>query len=347
MPGTLFDTDTSFPRFTGNETDSEKIQKLQDYLYQLTENFRYLMSNLGIENFNATELEELGTTIRKPVLLDIEKKSQKTEEAINNIKVNIGNDIDEIQTEVSTVKNGVKANSSSIRQNSKMLAFIVEEKEIDGESKLVLTPNCLSLAVEDDENGSRLVLTSNGVVLDGSAIDLDGFVTFTDLEGTGQTTINGAVITTGKLYASEIYGTLVAKSGNGYGQGTISGANIESTHVKNQTGRTGKVVFYTKATSNTSDLLRDLVASIYYDDTGDGSSDQTKDRLFIQTFKGSALKMISDAGMSFEGKKVFIVAEGAPNGAVSEIDMKAPKIDIFGEDIYLTGNVYVNGKLIS
>ena len=347
MPGTLFDTDTSFPRFTGEETDSEKIQKLQDYLYQLAENFRYLMSNLGIENFNAAELEELGATIRKPVLVAVEK----TGERITNIETNIGRDIKGIKTQVTEIDKDVETNKTTIEQTSKMIALVVKSTTIDGETKFFIAPESILLEVKEGNDKGSFTITSDGTTIASGAINLEGFVTFSS-DNNGQTHIDGSHIMTGTIEAGTIiggtiYGNLKAKSGNGYGQGTISGANIESTHVKNQSGRTGKVVFYTKATPNTSDLIRDLVASIYYDDTGEGSPDQTKDRLFIQTFNGSALKMISDAGMSFEGKKIFVVAEGSADGTDSEIDMKAPKVDITGDDINLTGNVYVNGKLIS
>ncbi|MBQ4326960.1 MAG: hypothetical protein IJC32_00925 [Clostridia bacterium] len=343
MPGTLFDTDTSFPRFTGEETDSEKIQKLQDYLYQLAENFRYLMSNLGIENFNATELEELGTTIRKPVLVAVEKTGEK----ITKIEANIGRDIKGIKTQVTEIDKDVETNKTTIEQTSKMIAFVVEEKEIDGKTQFVLNPKCLTLSVEDDENGAKVVLTSNGTEIDSDVINLKGFVTFSALEGEGQTTINGAVITTGIINASvinggTIYGNLVAKSGNGYGQGTISGAVIESVYDGNA-DRTGKFVFLAPVWNETvGKYVIAEVASIHYDDTGSGDPENNRNRLFIRAKNGAAIKLESDAGISVVAKDTVHIE--APNINLTTPDDEGV-IDIGSSKHPAT--VRVNGNTIS
>lgn len=347
MPGTLFDTDTSFPRFTGEETDSEKIQKLQDYLYQLAENFRYLMSNLGIENFNATELEELGTTIRKPVLLDIEKKSQKTNEAITKIESNFGRDIDGIKTTVSEVQNGVKANSSSIQQNANAISFVVhsEKNEETGETKFWIDPKCLSLKVVDDENGSQLILTSNGVDLIASGISLNGFVTFTSKNG--QTFIDGAHIKTGIIEAGTIIGKVIGSSIVGPDGETVpptlSGATFESIYDSDSKIRSGNIVFL-----STNDPGWEQ-ASIFFDEKQDwtDNTEEAEKRLFILANRGAALKLESIlAGVSIVGgTNVYVEAP--------LIDLKSQngEINIGSTDktteINLYGTVKINGQTIS
>lgn len=46
MADRLFQADQAFPGFTGQETQEEKIQQILDYVYQLREQYRYLLSQL-------------------------------------------------------------------------------------------------------------------------------------------------------------------------------------------------------------------------------------------------------------------------------------------------------------
>lgn len=341
MPGTLFDTDTSFPRFTGNETDSEKIQKLQDYLYQLTENFRYLMSNLGIENFNATELEELGTTIRKPVVIDIKKQAEETKQ----IKIAIGDDNGGLISEVKNLKDGVQQNKTQIQQTSKTITAKVEDI-VAGTTKISLDPYALKLeSITGEDGGSYLVLTSNGTKISSPVINLDGFVTFTSKNG--QTFIDGAHIKTGTIEAGTIiggtiYGNLKAKSENGYGQGTISGAVIESVY-DGQSDRTGKFVFLAPVwNEKVGKYVIEEVASIHYDDTGEGNDENNKNRLFIRAKNGAAIKLESNAGISVVAKDTVHIE--APNINLTTPDSKGV-IDIGSSKHPAT--VRVNGNTIS
>ena len=361
MPGTLFDTDTSFPRFTGEETDSEKIQKLQDYLYQLAENFRYLMSNLGIENFNATELEELGTTIRKPVLVAVEKQANETGEKITQIEANIGRDIKGIKTQVTEIDKDVETNKTTIDQTSKMIAFVVEEKEIDGKTQFVLNPKCLTLSVEDVDGKSSLVLTSNGTVLESSAINLEGFVTFEGLNDSSNITyINGANIKTGTIEAGIIKGgTIIGKvltSGvyNEYGElvqaPTISGATFEAIYNSTSKTRSGDLIFLSTSKPGFEQ------ASIFFDEkqNHDDDNEVSQKRLFIMAKQDAALKLCSLLkGVSIEaGTSIYFVAnqeidlkcDGGVIDIGSYFDEKNPKDK---SRINLRGDVYVNGKLIS
>lgn len=71
MPNTLHMLDASFPRFTGQEKEEQKIGAVMDYLQQLQEQLRYILNNLGSENFNETALGELSDGIVKPVIQEL------------------------------------------------------------------------------------------------------------------------------------------------------------------------------------------------------------------------------------------------------------------------------------
>lgn len=64
--------DTGFPSFTGGESTDEQLQTILNYLYQLMEQLRYAMHNLGEENFNTVSLAEMGETITKPLKVSVE-----------------------------------------------------------------------------------------------------------------------------------------------------------------------------------------------------------------------------------------------------------------------------------
>lgn len=59
MASNLLGFDNGFPTFTGNESAQEQIAALHSYLFQVREGLRYSLSNLGRNNFNQTELQEM------------------------------------------------------------------------------------------------------------------------------------------------------------------------------------------------------------------------------------------------------------------------------------------------
>ncbi len=72
MPSMLMLQDSMFPRFTDEVSDSERLDVMQDYLYQLLEQLRYTLTNLGEENFNTVALGEIGEDITKELDGDVE-----------------------------------------------------------------------------------------------------------------------------------------------------------------------------------------------------------------------------------------------------------------------------------
>ena len=67
MPGAFASLDTGFPNLSGNGSAEDKLRAVQDYLYQLLEQLRYSMNNLGAENFNENSLNEITGPIRAEI----------------------------------------------------------------------------------------------------------------------------------------------------------------------------------------------------------------------------------------------------------------------------------------
>ena len=72
MPSNFFTADTSFPDLSGNKSTNEKFDQLSSYLFMLLEQLRYSMANLGEDNFNETEFENIAKIIRDPVYVKLE-----------------------------------------------------------------------------------------------------------------------------------------------------------------------------------------------------------------------------------------------------------------------------------
>lgn len=72
MPGSLLTADTNFPDLSGGGSTEEKLKAVSGYLYMLLEQLRYTLNNLGEENFNDTELSNIGKIITEPVTIRLE-----------------------------------------------------------------------------------------------------------------------------------------------------------------------------------------------------------------------------------------------------------------------------------
>lgn len=165
----LLDADLGFPSFTGEESAEAKCDKILNYLYMLLENLRYTLGNLDAENFNDEGLEDIGKIISEPILTQIKGENGSiadlylTAEALN---VRIGIAEDEIEQQY---------------------------------SQIYADMNSIALSVTNYGSYSYIRLTGNGIIAQSHRIVFSGYVTFSDLEESGTTTINGDNITTGTI----------------------------------------------------------------------------------------------------------------------------------------------------
>ncbi len=93
MPGNFMTADTSFPDLSGKGEVKEKLNAISGYLYVLLEQLRYTLGNLGEENFNKTELENIGKTITEPVSIKI----QETEEGLTELTMTVGGIVSRVE----------------------------------------------------------------------------------------------------------------------------------------------------------------------------------------------------------------------------------------------------------
>jgi len=181
----------------------------------------------------------------------------------------------------------------------------------------------LRITASNGTTSSTLTLTSNGVQLSSTNVQITGMVTFTDLSTSGRTTINGGNITTGVISAIDISSVTIDGS-------SISGSTFET--VLTAYGVGGEIKCY--YLSNVSDTY--LAGGLRLDDQG-GSGDSTY-RMFLYTRNALgvafALKLESAGSMSLSsGNSLWMYAPST--------------VQITGSTIKMYGTVYVNDKVIS
>lgn len=166
MPGNLLSADTSFPTFTPEQTNEQKLDVVTNYLYMLLEQLRYTLQNLGAGNFNDTELGEIGKIITEPIYIDLENAAG----AIADLTITA----DQLTSRLEDAEGNISAIDQYARS--------------------------ITLSVSNGETRSTIKLLAGGVQIASQTIKMDGLVTFTGLED-GTTVINGGCIQTGLINA--------------------------------------------------------------------------------------------------------------------------------------------------
>ena len=169
MPGNLLSADTSFPTFTPEQTNEQKLDVVTNYLYMLLEQLRYTLANLGAGNFNETELNEIGLKITQPIYVDLENAAG----AIADLTLTA----DQLTSRLSNAEGDISAIDQYARS--------------------------ITLSVTNGETSSTVNLLAGGVQIASQTISMSGLVTFTGLSS-GTTTINGACIKTGTIDADRL-----------------------------------------------------------------------------------------------------------------------------------------------
>lgn len=194
MPSNLLTADTSFPDLKSNKSTEEKFGEVSNYLYMLLEQLRYTLANLGVDNFNDAEIDELANIINEPIYIQLDDQ----EGNISSLYVEVDN--------VTSRMQNAEGNISTLQQTAVSLTSRISDAE-GSISTLTQTVNSISLSVVNGTESSTIRLSKNGIIVSSANISFSGMVTFTDLSTQGQTVINGGNIAAG---------------------GTISGVTLQS-----------------------------------------------------------------------------------------------------------------------
>lgn len=179
MPGNLLTADTSFPRLTKEQSTEEKFTILTDYLYMLLEQLRYSMANLGLENFNRTELDNIAHVITEPVYVRLEGAEGELSslmQTVSGFKLSVKNGAE--SSEIQLLSNGVEISSQIIRMDG----LVTFTGLADGATEI---------------NGGCI---RTGTI-DARYLNLSGAITFEDLSSSLQGDLNSAAETADAAYS--------------------------------------------------------------------------------------------------------------------------------------------------
>lgn len=332
MPSNLLNADTSFPQFTGETSDSEKIEQITSYLFMLLEQLRYSLANLDKDNFNEAGLDEIGKIIADPVYIRLEGAeggihelnitaqllSSKIKDAEGNIS-----ELTQTAKSLSSKIQDVEGNVSELTQTAQSLSSKVRDAE-GNISALTQTVYGMRLSVVNGDSSSTITLTANGAAISSQNIRFTGMVTFAGLSE-GTTTINGACIKTGTISAVNISGC------------TIEGCTFRS--VMQGYGSYGGEIQFCYLYSSW------VAGGIRLDDQGAGTSSESRYRMFLYTNYVAgisfAMKLQSAGGMSLTCQSDFYLSSGAG------VQVHGPTgIELYGP-VRIQGSLTVNGAPVT
>ena len=177
MGNVLFDF-LVFPD-VGQRTPEQALQQLETNQFLLAEQLRYMLANLGAENFNRVSLAE----ITAPIYGQIEDRSAKLATLISATAQGIMTEVQDRENDLST----------RITQNADEIEAIVTAVGEDGEVSAASI-----VAAINAQTGQSTVQISADMV------DLTGYLTVTDVGSTGTTVIDGSRIQTGSITAARL-----------------------------------------------------------------------------------------------------------------------------------------------
>ena len=155
-----------------------------------------------------------------------EKLSQtfaKVDKAAGEIEL-VAKKTDELEEMVGSIVIDAEAITSTVQRVEKL-----EEESQTFKSEIQQTADELALKVSKDDIISAINLSPETIVISSQKIDMQGVVTFSDLENEGATVINGSNITTGTISAERLNlsGAITFSDLNGDTQDRIE--NVENT----------------------------------------------------------------------------------------------------------------------
>ncbi len=225
MPSNWLYIDTNFPTFTQGESTDEKVTTIQNYVFMLVEQMRYTLNNLDLRNFNAAALDKLQQVITEPVYARLEDEEGKltmlaaTAEGLAAQVSDAEGNISALQLSEAALTARIQSaegNVSVLQQTAAGLTARVQSAEGDI-SSVTQTAQKINWIVASGTSASNFTLSDRAIQLVAQNIQLDGYVTFTNLSQTGgETVINAGNITTGTLSAANLAmdGFLAAKYGS-------------------------------------------------------------------------------------------------------------------------------------
>lgn len=209
MPTSLLDADLKFANLGKKQDLKSRVDGMESYLYQLLEQLRYSFGNLDRTNFNDAGFAEITGIINKPIIAEIKgidgqiteitatsaALTTRVEDAEGNITA-----LYQFADEITQKVEDAEGNIASLTLQADSLTSRVTSAE-GSITTLTQSVDSISLGVTNGNTSSTIRLYKDGVSISSATVRFTGVVTFSDLENSGNTVINGDNITTGTIRA--------------------------------------------------------------------------------------------------------------------------------------------------
>lgn len=285
MPGNILFSDIAFPQIGQGDDVEQSLKKILNYQFMLNEQLRYSLYNLGEENFNQVEWDNL----TEPIYASIgDTESAITELALTSEGLGLRvSDAEKGIAELTVTAEGLTASvdglttefgtlSSQVNIQAGTISSIVANVGANG------TVTAASIVQKINSSGSSVMISADKIYMTGTTT----FLTAADVGAEGHTTINGSLITTGTLDADLIAG------------GTIMGVNLISAGSVDDENRrySGEVVDISAGAINFG--YKRSYSSSSYTLYGSIYADYSDGRFYI--YGDEALKLESGNGISLD-----------------------------------------------
>lgn len=219
MPSNWLYIDTNFPSFTQKESDGEKIETMQDYLFMLVEQLRYTLRNLDLSNMNKTAADGFVKTITQPIYAEIKNAEGSITQlgvTADSLAARIG-DAEGNITQLQATAKGLSASVSNLNGSVTNLTADVNgiRAQVSGkigasEAQTLIDQSLdgITLSATSGESGTIFKLMYDGAVLASTgsvdlyvdAVNIYGTLTATEIEGDRITVRNDAGRRCGDIY---------------------------------------------------------------------------------------------------------------------------------------------------
>ena len=223
MPSNWLYIDTNFPSFTQKESDGEKIETMQDYLFMLVEQLRYTLRNLDLKNMNKAAMNGFLQNIREPIYAKIEDTNKNVNElsiTAQGLSARISNAEGDI-TQLGVTADGLAARISSAEGNITQLGatadgLAAEIKNAKGDiTQLGARADGLAARISSNE-GSITNLTAD---VNGIRTQVSGKINSTEAQTLINQSLNGITLAatsgeTGTVFKLMYDGAVLASTGS-------------------------------------------------------------------------------------------------------------------------------------
>ena len=342
MAGDLIATDAMFPDYRpGIDTDAY-LRENNNYLFLLKESLNYTLHNLGVANFNARQLQTISDIITKPIMMALvgeDGQLTSIQADLDGIKTTVGT----VEGNVSTIQQTVKGLSSRVTNvegqysslSQTVSGFETTVTNINNnyisKSSATQSASGFKFEVMDSNHSNALVtLDKSGLTIKGGGILIKNSTNQEVLKAD----TNGDLTLTGTVDSSAIFGSaIVTCSKDDYnaaanGSGYASFIQISDTMIKSFYGNQ-TYGFQCAAVGSASYFSLDYAGAekfrVKYESTTDATEIRAASYLSIVSLNEISIRTSRSIALGIHDANIIIQGNG----------------------VYVSGVLYVNGKLVA